>query len=65
MNIDRALLERELETVLGQQQEAAHILQQTIGAEKAFRALLSLLDKEDDEAKPEFIDMTEVEKIDA
>lgn len=62
MVIDRALLERELESVLEQQQEAARILQQTIGAEKAFRALLSLLDKEDEEAKPEFVDMTGVKE---
>jgi hypothetical protein len=66
MNIDRARLERELEIVLEQQQEIARMLQQAIGAEKAFRALISLLDDAmHAPGMPEFVDMTDKEKIDA
>lgn len=46
MNIDRTAIERELSAVRAQLQQAAQVLQQAIGAEKALNAMLTILDTE-------------------
>ena len=47
MIIDRQVLESELRSVRDQQQQAAKVLEQTIGAEKAILAILQVLDRPD------------------
>jgi len=49
MQIDRPTIERELAAVRAQAQQAANVLQQATGAEKAFLAMLTILDTEDAE----------------
>jgi hypothetical protein len=51
MTIDRSFIESELASVRAQQQQAAAIIQQMLGAEKTLMGLLDQLDREIDEAK--------------